>query len=148
VPTCPYDQSLVNGTKCPATQDQLCAQICRPFTPNGCDCFGCCTFPNAGPGGVGSRYVWIGAMDGSNNSTCTIADVADEDKCPSCTPVDNCNNPCDMCEICIGNTQMPDPSCTPDMQCPMGYQACGLAGQADCPSGSYCVTGCCQAIIL
>jgi hypothetical protein len=117
-----------------------------PFTPNGCDCFGCCTFQNAGPGGVGPRDVWIGAMDEDNNSTCTLADVADPVKCPSCTPVSNCHNPCEQCEVCIG--QIPDPTCSGGMQCPTGYQPCGLTGQAECPEGSYCVTGCCQAVIL
>jgi hypothetical protein len=146
LPTCGYDASMVGTKDCPATQDPTCAEVCRPLTPNGCDCFGCCTFANAGPGGVGSRSVWIGAMDSSNNSTCTLADVANEDKCPTCTPVANCYNQCDQCEVCIGST--PDPSCDPSMQCPAGYQACGLAGQAECPAGSYCVTGCCQAVLL
>jgi len=155
VPTCPYESSRVGSKDCPAAQSQQCTDYCKPFTPNGCDCFGCCEFDNAGPGGVGRRYVWIGAMDGSNNSTCTIADVADEAKCPSCTPVANCSNPCDTCEVCIGG-HMPDPSCTgggsgsgtPPGQCAEGYQACGLAGQAECPNGAYCVTGCCQAVFL
>jgi hypothetical protein len=31
-------------------------------------------------------------------------------------------------------------------QCPAGVQACGLPGELPCPSGYYCVTGCCQKI--
>jgi len=147
LPKCAYDSSTVGTKDCPATQDPICAQVCMPFTPNGCDCFGCCTFDGAGPGGVGTRDVWIGALDSSNNSTCTLATLSDPAKCPTCTPVANCYNPCDMCEVCVGGG-LPDPSCEPSMQCPQGYQACGLAGQAECPMGSYCVTGCCQAVIL
>ncbi len=29
--------------------------------------------------------------------------------------------------------------------CPAGEQACGLSCQAACPTGSYCITGCCVA---
>ncbi len=146
LPTCGYDASMVGTKSCPPTQVQLCAQVCMPFTPNGCDCFGCCTLQNAGPGGVGPRDVWIGAM-ASNQSTCTLADRADGTKCPSCTKVDNCSNPCNACEVCVGSPP-PGPNCTGGMQCAAGYQACGLPGQADCASGSYCVTGCCQAVFL
>lgn len=146
---CSYDSSLVGTNDCPATQDPVCAQVCMPFTPNGCDCFGCCTMPNAGPGGVGSRDVWIGALDenNSNTPTCTFADIADPVKCPTCTPVANCYNACDPCEVCIG-APLPDPSCTGGMQCASGYQPCGLPGQAECAGGSYCVSGCCQAVLL
>lgn len=144
---CQYDSSMVGTKDCPSTQDALCAQVCMPFTPNGCDCFGCCTFPNAGPGGVGSRDVWIGNLDENKDSTCTLADIADPAKCPTCTPVANCYNPCAQCEVCIG-APPPDPSCDPGMQCPAGNQACGLAGQAECPMDSYCVSGCCQSVLL
>jgi hypothetical protein len=147
VPTCPYDSSMVGSKDCPATQDQTCADVCLPFTPNGCDCFGCCELSNAGPGGVGPRNVWIGAMDNDKNSTCTLADRADPAKCPTCTPVTNCYNPCAQCEVCIGG-HTPDPSCDPTQQCPTGYQACGLTGQPECPTDTYCVSGCCQSVVL
>lgn len=141
---CPYQPSRVGTADCPATQAPMCATVCGPMTPNGCDCFGCCAMPNAGPGGVGSRNVYIGALDSNNNGTCTFADIADPVKCPTCTPVGNCFNPCDTCEVCIG-APPPGPECTPEQQCPGGQQACGQPDQPGCPAGTYCITGCCEA---
>jgi hypothetical protein len=143
---CPYNPGLVGGNQCPATQSSTCATVCGPMTPNGCDCFGCCTMPGAGPGGVGSRYVWIGALDSNNNGTCTFADIADPVKCPTCEPVGNCLNACDPCEVCIG-APPPGPECNPDDQCPGTVQPCGLPGQDECPANAFCVSGCCQAAI-
>lgn len=143
---CPFEQSRVGTNDCPATQDPMCADFCGPLTPNGCDCFGCCTMPNAGPGGVGSRYVYIGALDANNNGTCTFADIADPVKCPTCTPVDACLNTCAMCEVCIG-APPPGPECNPEDQCPGTVQPCGLPGQAECPDGQFCISGCCQSAI-
>ena len=158
LPGCPYQQSMVGGKKCPTTQDPQCATRCLPMTPNGCDCFGCCTFPalaGKGPGGT-PGYVWIGAMVG-NVGTCTLAALTDNAKCPPCTPVDNCLNTCGTCEICVGKPTLP-PECTPKTeagvpsidgsvppsgQCPGGEQPCGLPGQALCQQGFYCITGCC-----
>jgi hypothetical protein len=145
-PLCTYNASMVGGTSCPDSQDPQCAEQCMPLTPNGCDCFGCCAMPMAGPGGT-TRNVWIGAMDAQNMGTCTFADQTDETKCPTCTPVENCFNPCDPCEVCIG-APPPGPECDPDLQCPGGEQPCGLTGQPDCPTGQYCISGCCQEPIL
>jgi hypothetical protein len=59
-----------------------------------------------------------------------------------------CLNDCGPCEICIGKPD-PDPSCfetdagvpnlcdPEDIPCPTG---------TECPSGFWCVTGCCQEI--
>ncbi|HUQ02312.1 MAG TPA: hypothetical protein VM261_07425 [Kofleriaceae bacterium] len=143
---CPFDQNRVGSNDCPATQDPLCASFCGPLTPNGCDCFGCCSMANAGPGGVGERYVYIGALDNNNNGTCTFADIADETKCPTCTPVAGCLNTCGTCEVCIGHPP-PGPECNPTEQCPTGIQPCGLAGQDECPANAFCISGCCQAAI-
>src|SRR5512137_1572736 len=41
--TCPFDQKMVGGKDCPAKQSAQCEKYCIPYTPNGCDCFGCCT---------------------------------------------------------------------------------------------------------
>jgi hypothetical protein len=141
---CPYTPSLVGAAQCPTTQSPLCASVCAPLTPNGCDCFGCCTMPNAGPGGVGDRFVWIGALDAGNQGTCTFADIADPEKCPTCQPVGECLNECAACEVCIG-APPPGPECTPDEQCPGDLQPCGIEGQNDCPAGWFCISGCCQA---
>ncbi|HEV8244925.1 MAG TPA: hypothetical protein VGP93_04125, partial [Polyangiaceae bacterium] len=37
---CPYDESY---NKCEDTQSDQCIANCQAFTPNGCDCFGCCS---------------------------------------------------------------------------------------------------------
>jgi hypothetical protein len=143
---CPYDPGRVGTNDCPPTQAQECEDVCGPLTPNGCDCFGCCTMPNAGPGGIGSRNVYIGALDANNNGTCTFADIADPVLCPTCTPVGECYNECAMCEVCIG-APPPGPECTPGEQCPGGEQPCGQPGQLDCPENAFCISGCCQVAI-
>lgn len=168
--TCPYDATMVGERGCPAAQSSQCSDYCRPFTPNGCDCFGCCTFPELagrGPGGA-DGYVWIGALDSSNVSTCTFDGLRDPARCPACTPVAGCLNECGPCEVCIGRPE-PPPECfpppppppvdggapdadvpdawtppPPGPQCDTGIQPCGLAGQPDCPPTYYCVSGCCR----
>lgn len=149
---CAYEASRVGTTSCPATQVTQCADLCKPLTPNGCDCFGCCTFPQLagqGPGGS-TAYVYIGALDSSNVSTCTFDEILNTTKCPRCTPVGNCLNTCERCEVCIGkptppaDCSMPDAGAPVESQCPMGVTACGQPGQAACPSGSFCLSGCCR----
>lgn len=158
---CPFDETMVGGRECPGEQSGTCGDYCRPFTPNGCDCFGCCTFPELagrGPGGA-EGYVWIGALDRDNVSTCTFDDLGNAANCPACTPVGNCLNDCGPCEVCIGRP-MPPPECypppvapdagpydagpPPGYQCEDGIQPCGLPGQSDCPATFYCISGCCR----
>jgi hypothetical protein len=50
-------------------------------------------------------------------------------------------NSCENCEVCIGKPTLP-PECT-QQQCPAGKTPCGLPGQAPCPFGNTCITGCC-----
>jgi hypothetical protein len=161
--TCSYKQQLVGGKFCPTTQASSCMSYCMPLTPNGCDCFGCCTFPQLaglGPGGT-EAFVWIGATDANNSGTCTIAAILDKTKCPRCTPVPGCYNPCGKCELCVGKSTLPadcftapapkveagtpkvDAGVLPTLQCPGGEQPCGLPGQLPCPTNYYCITGCC-----
>ena len=173
--TCPYNDKIAQDPKkCPTKQSQQCLDFCLPYTPNGCDCFGCCTFPQLagkGPGGT-DGFVWIGAFTKSGGGdagtgvvgTCTIKDVLDPQKCPPCTPDVDCLNPCGKCEVCVGKP-LPPPECfkkdagppteagpkdgspgdgsTTSPQCPGGQQPCGLPGQAGCPQGYYCISGCC-----
>lgn len=161
-PECEYESNMVGSKDCPTNQSDTCLDMCRPLTPNGCDCFGCCTFPE-----LDGEYVWIGSVDDDKNGTCTFDDILDPQKCEPCTPVADCANDCQRCELCIGKDSVPeDCFVTPeDMgptggsdagdppppvnpgQCPDGEQACGLAGQPNCPSNFYCVSGCCQRVI-
>lgn len=115
---CDYDPSLLGTDKCPLTQPQSCVDACMPITPNGCDCFGCCTFPalaGLGPNQT-DAYVFIGAMDAQKNPTCTLADITDTTKCPRCTPVTSCLNTCGKCELCVGKSTVPPECYTPPGQ--------------------------------
>ena len=155
---CPYDEKRADNEKfCPDEQSERCGEVCLPFTPNGCDCFGCCTFPELaglGPDG-GDGYVWIGAKDERNNGTCTFDDILDTSKCPRCTPIPGCLNDCGTCELCIGKTELPE-ECydTPDgdvpdtSQCPDGSTPCGLPDQPSCASGYFCISGCCKSTAI
>jgi len=160
---CTYDGGLLGGKDCPDTQSQLCEDVCVPLTPNGCDCFGCCTFPElagAGPGGD-DGYVYIGSESG-----CTFATVTDPASCQACTPAGSCLNTCGRCEICLGKPDIPA-DCFPGTggsggmsggggsggsdggaRCPVGKQVCGLPGDDPCAGGSFCLTGCCTEIVV
>ena len=163
---CVYDETKLGGNDCPVTQSQLCEDVCTPLTPNGCDCFGCCTFPELaglGPDG-GTGYVYIGSESG-----CTFETVTDPIFCQACTPAGNCLNTCERCEICLGKPDIPA-DCFPGTggsggsggtggsggmagsgggeRCPVGKQVCGLAGDDPCPGGSFCLTGCCTDIVV
>jgi hypothetical protein len=103
---CGYNESWLGTTDCPETQSQQCLDMCLPITPNGCDCFGCCTFPDLAGKGANSedQYVWIGRTDAP---LCTFSTVTDPAACPPCTPEPSCLNTCGRCEICIGKTSIP-----------------------------------------
>ena len=168
---CPFEMSRVGGSNCPNTQPPECLSFCGPLTPNGCDCFGCCTFPgleHSGPGG-GAGYVWLGSVEADGRTgSCTLRQINNPAACHVCTPVRSCLNECGACEICIGRPT-PGPECNPpppdagprpdgaapfdsgprpdagtSMQCASGIVPCGLPGQPECAFGSYCITGCCQ----
>jgi hypothetical protein len=150
-----------------ASQPATCTNFCKPLTPNGCDCFGCCENPYYTAGGTVNQYVWAGSANAAKQGTCdaTMAKLTDSTACKACTPVPGCQNTCGHCELCFGKTTLPA-DCYPDMagqpmdggvptdgsiivpgQCDPGVQGCGLPGQAPCPPGYYCVTGCCQMLI-
>lgn len=163
---CEYEPSRVGTRDCPATQPATCLDNCGPLTPNGCDCFGCCTFDaiRARAPASGGEYVWIGSVaDGTNTGTCTLADVTDTSKCRPCTPVAECLNGCGVCELCVGRDTLP-PECldggVPDAgmgdaavpdggvaRCNTGVQPCGLPTDAPCPQNSFCITGCCITLL-
>jgi hypothetical protein len=160
--SCEYDESVVGSRDCPTNQSDTCLGLCRPLTPNGCDCFGCCTFDEiAGrPQAEGGEWVWLGSVvEGTNDGTCTFDEVLDVDACRPCTPVMDCFNDCGRCEICLGRDELP-PDCYPppdggsypdggvEYRCDPGVQLCGLPGEAPCPIDYYCVTGCCVPTII
>lgn len=134
---CKYTQPPPASAKCSDKPSATCLKVCLPLTPNGCDCFGCCEVP-----GGGGKFVYIGTKDANDVSTCTIENAADPKKCAPCTPVKECFKDCGKCELCLGKNAIP-PECSPSDQCP-DAKACGLVGQAPCPPGEYCITGCCQ----
>jgi hypothetical protein len=151
-------------------QDPLCHQICMPIVPNGCDCFGCCDIRTlADP--EAANWVYIGSFDetqsGSKIGTCDIekAQAGDHAACRPCTPLEECLNPCGLCELCLGKTTLPDicfpppppppvdagvDAAVPDAgtppppRCTGARQPCGLPGDDPCPqSAPFCQTGCC-----
>lgn len=146
---CQYDPNYKN---CPKTQADQCVKFCAKLTPNGCDCFGCCTITK--PDGT--------TKDVMLSSTCSIASVDDPTKCAACTKNTACGNDCGPCELCLGKTTI-DPSCNPAPTDagsgtdaggdPLGGQTCSIEGaqacnaQVPCPNGTYCVTGCCIQIV-
>lgn len=154
---CAYDAANVTCTEMMASQSTQCwapgetptktVNVCGALTPNGCDCFGCCSVPSL------SWNIWLGTQDDAKVGTCTPEVLADPTLtetqkralCWPCTQVDSCLNECGFCEVCVGKPTI-DPSCTPAQQCPRGEQACGVPGQDPCPSGYYCITGCCQPL--
>jgi hypothetical protein len=130
------------------TQSERCVESCRPLTPNGCDCFGCCTVP-----GVGGA-VWLGSTFEDGEPSCDLQSLTDPTRCRPCTQVPSCTNPCEPCEICLGKSSVTDDcsgqedaGASDNQQCDEGVQPCGLSGQEPCSSGGYCITGCCVLIV-
>lgn len=140
--------TTVGGRTCTAaaaTQSPQCTStVCGPVVPNGCDCFGCCVLPGA------ATPVYLGTGNAAGAGTCVLDAGNDPSRCSPCTQVPSCLNPCDACELCLGKTTLPtqclDGGAAPQ-RCATNAAACGLPGQPLCPSGEYCVTGCCQTAL-
>src|SRR6185295_668715 len=127
-----------------ASQSMACINACRKLVPNGCDCFGCCVVPGA------PAPILLA-------ETCTAAGFNDPTKCPRCTQVTQCSNPCEHCEICIGKPTLPADCTTttpdagtdgppPPPNCGSDFVPCGpgTPTPADGCGATYgCVTGCC-----
>lgn len=124
-----------------ALQPDECRTLCGPLTPNGCDCFGCCSIPGA------PTPVWVGSTDDLDNATCDLAHVADPTRCRPCTQVTSCLNVCEHCELCVGKPTLP-PDCPADGGCAVpvcdGEIPCSPC-LPPCPYGYSCITGCCAA---
>ena len=109
-----------------------CLDNCLPLTPNGCDCFGCCSVPLADGSTVRVLLESFG---------CDRAHAGDPAICHPCTGTPACDNPCETCEYCLGKHELP-PECGGVADpCPGGAQAC--APDVACPPSFYCLTGCC-----
>jgi hypothetical protein len=121
---------LYNFSEC-AEQSQACRDNCLPITPNGCDCFGCCAVS-----GAYAPFIYIMKPD------CGVHTIEDPNHCPACTPREDCLNPCDACELCVGKLEQ-EQGCEPAARCPDG-QACGAGIEEPCPPGEYCFFGCCK----
>ena len=130
---------------------QACYDFCRPRTPNGCDCFGCCE---------------VTLEDGSKETivlgeNCSLDNIS---ACQTgCVINEECSNTCGECELCLGKTvddlpescydtppdsdmgTPPDPD-EPVHTCDDGETPCNET--SDCGNNSYCQLGCCIEIIL
>jgi hypothetical protein len=155
---CRYHADCLTGAK-PASDPDCavstsCHDFCAARTPNGCDCFGCCTVQLADSSSVS---VFIG-------ESCSLENVDDAASCPRCTPSAACGNTCAECELCPGKSVEDLPaSCstppdgtggsggsgggeTPGYSCDAGKTVC--SSTSDCPSGDYCSLGCCLAFVI
>jgi hypothetical protein len=128
---CAYGSQASSEIDCEAPQPAACVDGCQPLAPNGCDCFGCCELPARS-----GEFHFIGKGRGSLG--CQLDALDDEVSCPRCTPVTSCLNTCEECEVCVGGE--PEASCNIPAACERGTP-CGAS--VACPSGEYCVTGCC-----
>jgi hypothetical protein len=146
---CILDLGQQPGGACPSTLQppkfdaddrtlaETCINNCRPLTPPGCDCFGCCTVCNDSL----CRNVYTNPAVAPD---CTYEALADTSRCPSCVKTLACANPCNPleCILCPGQSEDDLPAdCNGTHACPPGQATCTLT--ADCLSGQFCSYGCC-----
>jgi len=132
---CRYSTGCLDGSleqddpKCTLTQS--CVDFCARLTPNGCDCFGCCTLQL--PDGS--------TVDALETSSCSLDKLGDEEACPRCTKSTQCGNTCGECELCPGKTVADLPAkCTPPQGTggASGYGGAAATGGANnAGNGSY-----------
>jgi hypothetical protein len=130
---------------------QHCIDFCGGYSPNGCDCFGCCTI-----------YTDTSSVDILIGPACSVDKIDDQTACPRCTKSTMCANDCGECELCLGKTvedlpatcvAKPPPDAGPppaDAAPPPPTYQCQTPGQATCASTAdcdaateYCSQGCC-----
>jgi hypothetical protein len=159
---CRYSTDCLTGALSQDDPDcaitEQCRNFCARLTPNGCDCFGCCTV----------RDVDGSEVDVTLGGTCSVATIQDADICHPCTKTMDCGNTCGECELCPGKTINDLPahcSDTPDggtdggeggapgdagvppppNTCDNGEQVC--SADIPCPNNYYCSLGCCLPIV-
>jgi hypothetical protein len=143
-----------------------CRDFCQARTPNGCDCFGCCSVQGS-DGDV---------IDVVIAATCSTEKLDDADACPRCTKTTACENTCGRCELCPGRaiedlpsdcgmTSPPDeppPGEPPPGEPPPGeppppqidpptYECEGgrvCSDSLPCVGDSYCQLGCCMVQVF
>lgn len=129
-----------HGSCSSCEQPEQCVTFCEAYTPNGCDCFGCCTVRLAD-----DTTVHVALSAG-----CQIDGNTVGDGCSECVPNDSCNNNCGRCELCPGKTveDLPadcleggDGDATPAPACEDGAVAC--SSTQPCDDGYSCDFGCC-----
>ena len=150
--TCVYPRECTLTGDPPATGsacsecrvENACIDHCRPSTPNGCDCFGCCEVTNRS----GTVVVNVLLAEG-----CSVMNLNDPQACPRCTPSATCRNPCGTCELCLGRKRRDLPmSCRgkpneePTPTCDDGERTCSDTNP--CPFPFYCNLGCCLVTVI
>jgi len=167
---CRYHTGCMTGDKEETDPDcqvsQECIEYCLERTPNGCDCFGCCTI----------------TLDSGDTISVLITEDCDEeslDECIECVPTTDCINECGECELCPGKTiedlpdhcwdiiEQPDGGTTTleggtvpgsdagdggsndrdiPYTCDDDQKVCTSHG--DCDIGDYCWQGCCLPVLI
>ncbi len=113
--SCPYNPgmnlsgSTLTCTTAQTMQSNVCLNYCKPLTPNGCDCFGCCFLgPQAKMNVDGSKTgIWLGSYDAAGTPTCNMNTLGDPAKCHVCKMVTSCEKGCGRCQLCIGKDTIP-----------------------------------------
>ncbi|HVU01934.1 MAG TPA: hypothetical protein VHE30_09290 [Polyangiaceae bacterium] len=157
---CRYSTKCLTGelpqTDKACTVTQQCLDYCKPLVSNGCDCFGCCTVQTSG-----------GPVDIQIGTSCSLADIGDTSKCPTCKKSTECQNTCGTCELCLGKTEAdlpssckppqtdagtpnvpdgsPPPPPPPTYTCDLNQVVCSAS--QPCKPGYYCTLGCCKPIL-
>ena len=162
--SCLYGETAQDDPSCSVTD--ACLDYCGARTPNGCDCFGCCSI------GLGNGE----SVDIYTTATCSLDNLDDEAACPRCTKSTACANDCGECELCPGKTvdDLPEScgSVTPPVDPPDGgsagapsdgggdppvvppptYTCDGdvvvCSAELPCASGFYCSFGCCLPALV
>ncbi len=168
---CPYPPSPPSSARCPDPQVASCHSFCGPLTPNGCDCFGCCVRPGTTDDYrfIGSLDGETPTCDmdefrsgGDGCHSCTpVADCLNEcGHCELCFGRDPSDLPADCFStpppVDAGTYPDGGPIPIPDSGTPPAdggtiidvcsdptRQDCGVPGLPACPTGYFCITGCC-----
>jgi hypothetical protein len=120
---------------------QTCSTTCRNQTPNGCDCFGCCTVTR-----VNGR-----TLDVRLQASCSLEQIDNPILCPPCVRQDACFNACGACELCLGRKRRDlDKGCRgmpsvdePTPVCDDDKTPCLTNDDCSDPMLFYCQQGCC-----